>query len=121
MEQKPNDKADQDAFDSIDEVLQWIRNNTARTLPEGFTGRLQLVLRGDEEERIGIQVSQAQIEVLREDLQDPDVVFSLSKTDFLEWNNGLMNPMRLMMEQRLDIEGSVILATKFQLLFGPEE
>ena len=117
--QKKNTKRPR--FDSVAEVLNWISISNALVLPPRSDGRLLLILKDKREERVTIVTDQTRIWIDPDPEQEPNVVFSLSKSDFLEWNNGSLNPMRLMMENRLHIEGSIILATKFQLLFGPGE
>ncbi len=104
-------------FTSIAEVMDSYRERFLPDEAAGVDGIVQLNLTGDGGGHYHMVIKEQTLDLLDGQHGSPTVSVTVAAVDWLKVNNGEANAMMLMMQGKLQISGSLPMATKFQALF----
>lgn len=105
---------------SIDEASTWLRKAFDAEASRGVRVHYRIDLGGEAGGTLSLRVADGGLEVSRGPCPDPDVVLTLSASDFYGILCGRENPDMLFLADRLGIEGELSLALKLRSFFnGP--
>ncbi len=104
-------------YTSVSELLTSYKS---RFIPENASGVdtvIQVNLEGTPDEAFYVVVRDQQCEVEAGVHQEPVLTVSATVDDWLKLNNHEVNPMLLMMQGKLKVEGPLHMAARFQSMF----
>lgn len=105
-------------YETIDELLRAYPERFNPEKAKDMDGVVQLSLSSEGGGQYYFHVHEQELNVEESTHDAPDTTLTTSAESWLKINNGEANPMQLMMQGDLRVEGSIPLATKFQGLFG---
>jgi putative sterol carrier protein len=104
-------------YQTIDELLQSYPRRFNPEKAEGMDSVVQMNLTGEGGGQYYAEVRDQELSVEEGTHEAPDATLTTSAENWLEINNGEANPMQLMMQGDLSVDGSIPAATRFQGLF----
>lgn len=104
--------------DTVDELVKSYPDHFNPEKAQGMDAAVQLNLTGEGGGQYYAVVQDQTLNVEEGTHDAPDTTLTTSAENWLKVNNGEANPMQLMMQGDLKVEGSIPTATKFQGLFG---
>jgi putative sterol carrier protein len=104
-------------YESVDELLRAYPGRFNPEEAKGMDSVVQLDLTGERGGRYYAEVHDQNLNIEEGRHDDPDTTLTTSAENWIKINNGEANPMQLMMQGELKVDGSIPTATKFQGLF----
>lgn len=104
-------------FSTIPELMASYK---ARFIPENAEGVetvIQLILSGDPDASFYVAIKDQQCNIIEGESGDPVLTVRATVEDWIKLNNHEVNPMMLMMQGKLKVDGPLHMATKFQSMF----
>ncbi len=105
-------------FVSIPELIESYKS---RFIPENAAGVdtvIQLKLAGEQAYSFFMTIKDKECTIVEGDHDNPVLTINASAEDWLKLNNDEANPMMLMMQGKLKVDGPLHMATKFQTMFS---
>lgn len=103
--------------ETIDELLQSYSERFSPEKAQGMDSVVQMNLTGEGGGQYYAEVQDQELNIEEGTHEAPDTTLTTSAENWLKVNNGNANPMQLMMQGQLSVDGSIPTATKFQGLF----
>ena len=104
-------------YETVDALLNAYPERFNPEKAEGVDGVVQLNLTGEGGGPYYAAVEDQTLTIEEGTHDAPDTALTTSADDGVAINNGEANPMQIMMQGDLSVDGSIPLATKFQGLF----
>lgn len=104
-------------YETIDELLHAYPERFNPQKAQGVDSVVQMNLTGEGGGQYYAEVQDQTLNIEEGTHEAPDATLTTSAENWLKINNGEANPMQLMMQGDLSVDGSIPAATKFQGLF----
>jgi putative sterol carrier protein len=104
-------------YQTIDELLSAYPKRFNPEKAQGMNSVVQMNLTGEGGGQYYAEVRDQALNIEEGTHEAPDATLVTSAENWLKINNGKANPMQLMMQGDLNVNGSIPAATKFQGLF----
>jgi putative sterol carrier protein len=85
---------------------------------EGVNGSVLLELTGDGGGKWAVRIADGAFELVEGGTESPTTTLTLTADDFVGMVNGSVNAMAAFMQGRIQLQGDMGLAMKFQTIFG---
>lgn len=105
-------------FASIDEVMASYSERFLPEKAEGVDAVIQINLSGDRPASYVVTIKDQTLNIEEGTHDAPLLTVYSTVEDWLKLNNGEANPMMLLMQGKLRVEGPIQIATRFQTMFA---
>jgi putative sterol carrier protein len=107
---------------SVNDDLKEIFNQMPGAfLPEkaaGMNKTIQIDLNGDGGGQWAIKIANGSVSIDQGQVDTPNLTLRMAASDYVELAHGRANPMSLFMAGKIQVEGDISLAMKFQEIFA---
>ncbi len=104
-------------FETIPDLIASYQSRFIPENAEGVDTVIQIILDEDLSTSFYLAIKSQQCDIAEGQHDDPELTVRSSLNDWLSLNNGEANPMMLMMQGKLKVDGPLNMATKFQTMF----
>ncbi len=104
-------------FESVSELIESYKTRFISENAEGVDTIVQLNFNDAPGDSFFVMIKDNQCVIERGVHQAPELTVHTSIQDWLKLNNGKANPMMMMMQGKLKVDGPMSMASKFQAMF----
>ena len=104
-------------FASIPDLIESYKSRFIPENADGVDTVIQLKLAGDPSSSFYMLIKDKQCTIVDGAHESPVLTVNATVEDWLKLNNHEVNPMMLMMQGKLKVDGPLHMATKFQTMF----
>ena len=106
-------------YASIDDVIASYPDRFQADKAEGVNEKVHMSLSGDDPREVVLHVHDKSLDITQGEVpEDAALTLKAKAEDWLAVENGQMNPMMAMMQQKIKMRGSMPFAMKFMGMFG---
>ena len=106
-------------FESIPDLIESYKSRFLPEKSDGVDTVVQLKFTDDPEASFYVMIKESQIAISSGVHGTPELTVHTTVEDWLKLNNGKSNPMMMMMQGKLKVEGPLEMAARFQSMFKP--
>ena len=104
-------------FETIPDLIASYKDRFIPENAEGVDTVIQVILDQDPNSSFYLEIKDKLCHISEGTHDDPVLTAHSTKEDWFKLNNGEANPMMLMMQGKLKVDGPLHMATKFQAMF----
>jgi len=104
-----------------DDVKEIFAKMPAAFLPDkaaNVNAAIQIDLSGEGEGQWALKIADGKVSVVQGQVDSPKLILRMQASDYVALSLGQVNPMNLFMAGKIQVEGDVTLAMKFQEMFA---
>ena len=105
--------------DDLNKIFQKMPDGFKPEKAAGLNATIQLNLSGDGGGNWHIKIANGQLSTAQGQAVSPDLTLGMAASDYVALTKGEVNPMNLFMAGKIQLQGDMSLAMKFQEMFTP--